>query len=164
MRWRIAIALFVCGLLLLGNVSGQEEAKSTTQPVRNTVDPNMIWNFQFEGKKRRGQFIELLRADEARGRALMITHLELRTRTSTRLAIVEHRKVGKKRKDGGFKKYIRRSELFSLGWPEATTQYVASGFSTLIGMKFEAGTRPAIEVTLGGGNMAVYAEGYWSRP
>lgn len=159
MRWRIAFALLVCSLFLLGNVSGQEEAKSTARPVRNIVDPDMIWNFHFEGKKKRGQFIEFLSAHEARGRTLMITHFELRTRTSTRVAIVEHRKVGTR-----FKKYIRRSELFSLGWPEATTQYVASGFSTLIGMKFGPRTRPAIEVTLGGGNMAVYAEGYWSRP
>ena len=76
MRSRIALALLVCGLLLLGNVWGQE-AKSTSRPLPNIVDPDMVWNFHFEGKKKRGQFIEFLSADEARGRTLMISYLDL---------------------------------------------------------------------------------------
>ena len=83
------------------------------------------------------------------------------------MAVVEHRKVARKKKFGGgkfWKKFLRRSELFSLGWRESSSQYTVSGFSLRVGMKFEPDVRPSLEITQGGGEMAVYAEGYWSRP
>ena len=109
----------------------------------------------------------MLTEKEARGRVLVITHMDLRIRQSTRVAVVEHRKVQRKKKFGGgkfWKKFLRRSELFSLGWRESSSQYTVSGFSLRAGMKFEADVRPALKITQGGGEMAVYAEGYWSRP
>ena len=167
MRWILAVAL--AGFFLFHTVSGQDESKTTAKPkspAPEVMDPSRVWNFHFEGKKRRGEFIEFLEAGESRGRTLMITHLELRVRTSTRAALIEHYQVARKKKNGGgmmWRKRLRRSELFSLGWPEATTQYMASGYGSLVGMKFDAANRPAIEITFGGGMMAVYAEGYWSR-
>ncbi len=145
----------------------KDEFKTTAKPPPDVYDPNLLWNFHFEGKKKKGTFVELLTEKEARGRVLVITHMDLRIRQSTRVAVVEHRKVQRKKKFGGgkfWKKFLRRSELFSLGWRESSSQYTVSGFSLRAGMKFEADVRPALEITHGGGEMAVYAEGYWSRP
>lgn len=176
MRLGPLLALF-CALVVgigLGVASGQEEGKderkTSARPptiTRDPLTPDRIWNFHFHGKKKRGEFVEFLDPNEGRQRHLMITHLEVRVRQSTRFQMVEHRKVKKRKSAGGgtrWKKHVRRSELFGLGWQDATSRYVASGYSSIVGMKFDPGTRPALEVTFGGGEMAVYAEGYWSTP
>ena len=150
-----------------GDKAGKDESKTTAKPPPDVYDPNLLWNFHFEGKKKKGDFVEFLTEKEARGRVLVITHMDLRIRQSTRVAVVEHRKVARKKKFGGgkfWKKFLRRSELFSLGWRESSSQYTVSGFSLRAGMKFEPDVRPSLEITHGGGEMAVYAEGYWSRP
>jgi len=51
----------------------------------------------------------------------------------------------------------------SVGDFDSTSKWVTSGFNTLVGMKFDPGTRPAIEVTQGSGEIWIYAEGYYSR-
>jgi hypothetical protein len=61
-----------------------------------------------------------------------------------------------------WKKSVRRSPLFSIGWLNGTTTYMATGYSSYVGMKFGPKSRPSIEITQGSGNMAVYAEGYWA--
>lgn len=145
-------------------VASAQESKTTAEPPpgRGGLDPELVWNFHYEGKKKGGEFLELLTPEEGRERALVITHLEMRVRQSTQVQVVEHRKVKRQGKEV-WEKAVRRSELFSLGTLDSTTQYIASGFDSTVGMRFDGGTRPALEITSGGGEMAVYAEGYWSR-
>jgi hypothetical protein len=163
-----SVALFAlsAGLavaVVLGIASAQD-TKTTAEPMpgRGGIDPDLVWNFHFEGKKKGGEFLELLTPEEGKERALVITHFEMRVRQSTQVQMVEHRKVKRQGKEV-WEKAVRRSELFSLGTLDSTTQYVASGFDSTVGMKFDGGTRPALEVTAGGGEMAVYAAGYWER-
>jgi hypothetical protein len=145
-------------------IATAQDTKTTAEPMpgRGGLDHALVWNFHFEGKKKNGEFVELLTPEEGKQRSLVITHLEIRVRQSTQVAVVEHRKVKRQGKEV-WEKAVRRSELFSLGTLDSTTQYIASGFDSTIGMRFDADTRPALEVTLGGGEMAVYAEGYWER-
>ncbi len=162
--WTAFALLALLGLAVVLPRALAQETKSTTDkaPARIVVlDPDQIWNFHWEGKKKSGEFLELLDRLDPEGRRLTITHLELRVRQSTRVQIVQHRKAPQEK---SWRKTVRRSELFSLGNLDSTTQYIASGFSTLVGMTFDAYSRPALEVTQGGGEMAVYAEGYWSKP
>ena len=168
MQRMVLIALAVGLVVGLGIAWGQEEERKTTAdspPPTFPPAPGDIWNFHFYGKKKRGDVIEFLEANELQQRYLIITHLEIRVRQSTRVQLIEHRKKKKRKSAGGgthWVKTVRRSELFSLGWQDSTSKYVASGYSTYVGMKFEPRIRPAIEVTFGGGEMAIYAEGYWS--
>ncbi len=155
-------------VVALGLVLAQEpgESKSTTERLRRETpweNPSLIWNFHYEGKKREGDFLELLAPDEGRGRTLVITQISVRMRQSTRWQVVEHRPARKQGKEA-WEKVIRRSELFSLGWQESTSQYLGVGLGGLPGMKCDPGTRPAIEFTEGSGDVAVYAEGIWSAP
>jgi len=183
MRTRFGMALAcllaaVFGLMLGGVAAGEEEedpkaderkttARPTVQPPPTAIDVDLIWNFYYQGKKRKGDVVEFVQLDapEHHGRTLVITHLDMRTRQSTRAQIVEYRKE-KSRRAGRpvWKKMVRRGEAFSMGWQDSTSQWVASGFSSLVGMKFGPGTRPSLEITHGSGDIWVYAEGYWSSP
>ena len=84
-------------------------------------------------------------------------------RQSTRIRVIEHSEASRRHGKPVWKKTVRRSELFSLGRVESTSRWVASDYDSQTGLKFLAGTRPALEITQGGGEMAIYAEGYWSR-
>lgn len=162
--WTAFALLAVLGLAMALPRAVGQETKSTTEklPARIVVlDPDEIWNFNWEGKKKSGQFLELLPDLDKQGRRLTITHLELRVGQSTEVQVVQHRKGPQERQ---WKKTVRRGPLFSLGMLDSTTRYVASGYSSLVGMAFDEYCRPAIEVTEGGGDLAVYAEGYWSKP
>jgi len=156
------LCLMLLGLFL-GVAFSQEESKTSEKrapTLREAVDTDRIWSFHFEGSKQKGEFLELARPDkeaEGEGRTLVITHLEVRQRQTMRWRFVEHRKEG-----SSWKKIMRRSELFSLGWLDGTTKYMASGYSSFVGMKFGPESRPAIEIRQGSGDMAVYAEGYWA--
>lgn len=172
MRLRLDVAL-ICllaggfGYLLSSTATG-DETNTTADPLPQRVSVDQIWNFHHHEKVRKGQFIELAKLDtqKSQGRSLVITHLEVRTRQSMRVQVVEHRRDPVKvQRDGKpyWNKKIRRGEGFSLGELDHTTQQVRSGYSTLVGMKFDPGTRAALEVTQGSGPIWIYAEGYWSR-
>ena len=160
----VAVVCAAAVALLWQSAVGQEETKSTADPIPGRYDQRLIWNFHFRGKKRRGEVLELVKPEEMVGRTLVITKLELRMRQSTRLQVIEHQKIGERRGKPIWKKRVRRSDLFSIGTIDSTSKWVVSDYSSLYGLKFEPGSRPAVEVTLGGGEMAIYAEGYWSRP
>ena len=160
----LALAL---GLLAGGRLARGEDPKTSAKRLPDTIDVDLIWNFYWEGQKKRGDILELARLDakENAGKTLVITHLETRTPQSMRLQVVEHRKP--RSKSGGklkWKKTIRRGEAFSLEFITATSEYAGSAYASLIGMRFAPGTRPGIEITRGNGEIYVYAEGYWSRP
>jgi len=153
--------LFVLGLSL-GVALSQEETKTVTaDPVlRPSLDVGRMWSFHFEGQQKNGEFLELAQPDaerEGKGRTLVITHLEVRQRQTMRWRFVEHRKEG-----NAWKKIMRRSEYFSLGWLDGTTKFMASAYDSNVGMKFGPQSRPGIEIRQGSGEMAVYAEGYWA--
>lgn len=142
-----------------------QETKTVAEHPNTQIDTRNIFNFHFEGKKKRGEFIELTKPDEGKGRVLVITKLDVRMRQSTRFKVVEHEKIGETRKGKPkWKKRTRRSELFSVGQLEQYSKWLVVDYNSLHGMKFEKGMRPAIEISFGGGDMAVYAEGYWSHP
>ena len=159
----VAVVCAAAVALLWQSAVGQEETKTTADPIPGRYDQRLIWNFHFHGKKRRGDVLELVKPEDMRGRTLVVTKLELRMRQSTRVRVIEHEKVGERRGKPVWKKRIRRSELFSIGTIDSTSKWVVSDYDSLYGLKFAPGSRPAVEVTFGGGEMAVYAEGYRSR-
>ena len=158
----LLIALLCVGVVPISlPVSAGSETR--THPQNDRIDTSMIWNFHFEGRKRNSDFLELVGAKEGRNRTLVITKLEMRMRQSTRIRVIEHSQAGERGGKPVWKRTVRRSELFSLGTVESTSKWVVSDYDSQIGLKFKPGTRPALEITQGGGEMAIYAEGYWSR-
>ena len=165
MRTGIA-ALLVCLVAVMAQ--GSEETKTsepTPQPMlRESIQLDRMWSYHFEGKQRKGEILELARPDEmrrGRGRTLVITHLEIRMRQTMRLSVIEHERIRLKGKDK-WKKILRRSELFSMDRLDNTSKFMMSHYKSDVGMKFGHDSRPALEITQGGGDMAVYAEGYWA--
>lgn len=165
MRIGIAVLLVFLGAVM---AQGSEETKTSErtpgQIIRQPVTTDRMWSFHFEGKKRKGEFLELAQPDAQRqneGRTLIITHLEVRMRQTMRTSVVEYQKTRVRGKDG-WKKKLRRSELFSIGYLDGTTKYARSEYKSDVGMKFGPDTRPSLQITQGGGDMAVYAEGYWA--
>lgn len=173
MRTGIAIVLVFLGAVMAQGSEATKETKTSerkAQPMlRESIPLNRMWSFHFEGKKRKGEFLELAQPDAERsksGRTLIITHLEIRMRQTMRLAVVEHQKIAVKgasqKGKTKWKKILRRSELFSIGYLDGTTKYAVSKYSSELGMTFGQTSRPSLEITQGGGDMAVYAEGYWA--
>jgi len=165
MRTGIAVLLVFLGAVI---AQGSEETKTSERKpgrlLRQPIYTDQMWNFHFEGKKRKGDILELAQPDAEReneGRTLVITHLEIRMRQTMRLSVIEHQKIRHQGKDG-WKKVLRRSELFSVGWLDGTTKYAVSQYKSDVGMKFGPKSRPSLQITQGGGDMAVYAEGYWA--
>jgi len=165
MRTGIAVLLVFLGAVM---AQGSEETKTSERKpgpmLRQGMSTAQMWSFHYEGKQKKGEFLELAQPDAQRqneGRTLIITHLEVRMRQTMRAAVVEHSKTRVRGKDG-WKKKLRRSELFSIGWLDGTTKYAVSQYKSDVGMKFGPTTRPSLEITQGGGDMAVYAEGYWA--
>ncbi|MHC4550879.1 MAG: hypothetical protein ACYTEZ_19155 [Planctomycetota bacterium] len=171
MRLRLKIllgaALAVAGFVVWLAPAAAQEAKSTTRPPPDTIDVRLIWNFYFDGEKKRGEFVELERLDAKQhaGRSLVITRLETRTAQGVRLQVVEWRK--KENMGGGkpaWDKTVRRGDPFSADFLTQSTEFAGSRYVSETGMRFDPGTRPTIEVTRGSGRILVHAEGYWSRP
>ena len=132
--------------------------------LRQSIQLDRLWSYHFEGKQRKGEFLELAQPDAMRrgkGRTLVITHLEVRMRQTMRLSVVEHERIRVKGKDK-WKKILRRSELFSMGRLDNTSKFMISNYTSDIGMTFGPDSRPSLEIRQGGGDMAVYAEGYWA--
>ena len=128
-----------------------------------------IWNFHYAGKKRRGDVLELVQLDDPKyaGKALVITHLEMRIPQSMRVELEEFvQEPDKKQRDGkpAWARKVKRSEPFSAGQLDSTTEWLIVNYDSNTGIVFDPGTRPSIEITFGGGELAVWAEGYWATP
>jgi len=172
MRTEFGVALLSLGLAL-GVVFAQEkETKSTAKPIPEQppayprVDVDSVWHFHYEGKQRKGDLLQLAdpEGEEGQGRTLVITQLEVRMRVTMRARLVSHHRLDtKKNGKNVWAKEIVRSELFSLGWLDGTSKYMAWNYSGWVGIPFAVGTRPSLEFRQGGGDIAVYAEGYWVR-
>ena len=170
----LAFALAVgLGFLLGGSPAARAQDTTPEQaapppalPGVGVLDPDRIWNFHFDGKKRKGDFLELaaLDAPEHRGRVLVLTHLVMSLPHGTRVEVVEFHRDGAEegQEKAPWKKRVRRSEAFSAGWVDSTSKGVLTGQSSLVGLKFGPMTRPTLAITQGGGDIAVYAEGYWA--
>ncbi|HEX5136144.1 MAG TPA: hypothetical protein VFY93_04170 [Planctomycetota bacterium] len=167
------VALGALGAIALVSALGaQETQKPVTAPPTTALlpDASLIWNYYYSGKKKRGDVIELERLDDPAhgGKALVITHIEIRMPQSTRMELQEYRQdPQKKQRDGspGWTKAVRRGEaLTSTGFIDSTSQWVLAGYGSLVGCVFDPGTRPSLEVTFGGGDVEIWAEGYWATP
>jgi len=128
-----------------------------------------IWNFRYAGKKRRGDVIEMAQLDDPKhsGKALVITHLEMRIPNSVRIELEEFRQDGdKKQRDGKplWARKVRRSDAFSVGILDSTSEWIMVNYDSHTGIVFDPGTRPSLELTLGTGNVEIWAEGYWATP
>lgn len=168
MRRGIGIAsLLVLGMTLGVAFSQDDGAKPETKTTaedpsrpRDRLRPDQMWNYHYEGKVKKGGFLELAQPDqenEGKGRTLVITSLEVRQPQSMRWRLVEHVKAGKE-----WKKIMRRSELFSQGWLDGTSKNMVAAYWGWVGMKFGHESRPSIEIRQGSGDVAVYGEGYWA--
>ena len=166
MRLGIGIVVLCVGLVL-GVVFAQEETKTVAPPVveQPPVIPRVavdnIWRYHYEGKKGKGEFLEIAdpEGEVGKGRTLVITNMDVRMRQTMRASLIQHVRTAKQR----WKKEVVRSELFSIGWLDGTTKFMAWNYSGWVGMRFKPGTRPALAFTQGSGDLAVYAEGYWVR-
>ena len=143
----LLIALVCCVIAGFGGwqVATGQETKTVAEQPNTQIDTRNIFNFHFEGKKKRGDIIELTKPDEGRGRVLVITKLDVRMRQSTRFKVIEHEKIGEKRNGKSkWKKRLRRSELFSHGQIESASKWIVVDYTSLHGMKFEKGMRPSL--------------------
>jgi len=155
--------------LVLGVVFAQEKETTTTEkavpvkqrPVTPRIDVDSIWRYSYEGKQSKGSFLQLADPDgeEGGGRTLVITQIEIRMRQTMRVRLVSHKKLD----DGGWKREVVRGELLSVGWLDTTSKYMASAYSGWVGIQFKPGTRPSLEFRQGGGDITIYAEGYWAK-
>jgi hypothetical protein len=163
------------GLILLGaiaavtlvSVLGAQDAPSA--PGARAPDASHIWNFHFEGKKKRGDVIELVQLDDPKysGKALVITHLELRLSQSMRTELeLFWQETDKKQRDGKpmWTRKVLRGEAFSAGFIDSTSEWIIVNYDSNTGIVFAPFTRPSIEITFGAGDMEVWAEGYWANP
>ncbi len=128
-----------------------------------------IWNYHYAGKKRRGDVIEMIQLDDPKysGKALVITHLEMRIPNSVRVELEEFRQdPGKKQRDGKplWSRKVRRGEAFSAGILDSTSEWIIVNYDSNTGIVFDPSTRPSLELTFGSGDVAIWAEGYWATP
>jgi hypothetical protein len=159
----VSLALAVALLCTLLFAQGGEE--KTAAPPPNTLDTRLLWNFYWQGTKRKNDVLELLDPKEARGRSLVITHLETRASASMRYQVIQHRRLAvQPGAKPAWKKEVRRGDAFSSTFITASTEWAGATYDSFTGMVFEKDTRPALEITLGNGDLWVYAEGYWSGP
>src|SRR5262245_44495030 len=113
-----------------------------------------LWNFRFAGKKRRGEVIELAQLDDPKhaGKALVITHLELRIPQSMKLELEEFvQEPDKKQRDGKpmWTRKVKRGDPFSAGLLDSTSEWIVVNYDSNTGIVFSPGTRPSLELTLG---------------
>jgi len=170
MRPRYAFLALALGLALLVTMlfaQDDGEHKTTTAPPPGTIDTHLLWNFYFRGTRKKGDVLELAQLDgkESRGRSLVVTRIETRTPASMRFQVIEHRLVpAQPGAKPAWKKEVRRGDAFSADFITASTEWAGSSYDSFTGMLFSPNTRPALEITLGNGELCVYAEGYWSGP
>jgi hypothetical protein len=168
---RITLGIAALGILaavtLVSVLRAQEEEKKSVTPHAGAPDASHLWNFHFAGRKKRGDVIEMAQLDDPKhsGHALIVTHMELRLRQSMRMELVEFRPDAKKKQPDGkpmWNKTTRRSEAFSAGVIDSTSEWVMVNYDTYTGTVFDPGTRPSLEVTFGSGEIEIWAEGYWA--
>ncbi len=171
MRNNLGLVAFgaLAALVLVSVLGAQEERPSVAPLPARMTDASLIWNFYYTGKRNKGDVIELVQLDDpsCSGKALVITHIEICMPQSTRMELQEYRKDPEKKREGklAWSKEVRRGEaLTSTGFRDSTSQWLLAGYGSLTGIVFDPGTRPSLEVTFGGGDVEVWAEGYWATP
>jgi hypothetical protein len=160
-------ALGVVAAITLVSVLDAQDAPAS--PGAQAPAASQLWNYHYEGKKRRGDVIELAQLDDPKygGKSLVITHLEMRIPNSMRIELEEFRQEpDKKQRDGkpAWARKVRRGAAFSAGFLDSTSEWIIVNYDSNTGIVFDAGTRPSLELTLGGGELEVWAEGYWAAP
>ncbi len=161
------VALGTVAAVTLVSVLSAQDTPAT--PGAQAPSASGIWNYHYEGKKRRGDVIELVQLDDPKysGKALVITHLEMRLPQSMRIELEEFRQEpDKKQRDGkpAWARKVRRGAAFSAGFLDSTSEWIIVNYDSNTGIVFDAGTRPSLELTLGGGELEIWAEGYWATP
>jgi len=163
------------GLLVLGAlvavplVSVLDAQDAPGSPHAQSPSASQIWNFHFEGKKKRGDVIELAQLDDPKygGKALVITHLEMRIPQSMRFEVEEFwQEPDKKQRDGkpAWARRVLRGSAFSAGILDSTSEWIIVNYDSNTGIVFAPATRPSIELTFGNGELEIWAEGYWAAP
>jgi len=160
-------ALGVVAAITLVSVLDAQDAPAS--PGAQAPAASQLWNYHYQGKKRRGDVIELAQLDDPKygGKALVITHLEMRIPNSMRIELEEFRQEpDKKQRDGkpAWARKVRRGAAFSAGFLDSTSEWIIVNYDSNTGIVFDAGTRPSLELTLGGGELEVWAEGHWAAP
>jgi hypothetical protein len=156
----------VAAVTLVSVLAAQDAPVAPGGPVPSASG---IWNFHFAGKKRRGDVIELVQLDDPKysGKALVLTHLEMRIPNSMRIELEEFRQdPDKKQRDGKpfWTRNVRRGWAFGTGILDSTSEWIMVNYDSNTGMVFDPGTRPSVELTLGSGDLEIWAEGYWATP
>jgi hypothetical protein len=165
---RNTLGLAALGLVVAVTlVSVLDAQDSPSAPA--TPSASDIWNFHFTGKKRRGEVIELVQLDDPKhgGKALVITHLEMRIPNSMKIELAEFvQEPDKKQRDGkpAWARKVKRGDPFSAGFHDSTSEWLIVNYDSNTGIVFSPGSRPSLELTLGGGDLEVWAEGYWATP
>jgi hypothetical protein len=163
------IGLLVLGALVAIVLVSALDAEDTPASSPGFPSASRIWNFHFAGKKKRGDVIELAQLDDPKygGKALVITHLEMRLSPSVRVQLQEHwQEVDKKGRDGKplWGRRVIRDEAFSAGVIDSTTEWVIVHYDSNTGIVLAPATRPSLEVSFGNGDVEIWAEGYWAAP
>jgi len=167
---RNTLGLLVVGAIVaVALVSVLDAQDSPASPAARMPSASQLWNFHFEGKKRRGDMIELVQLDDPKygGKALVMTHLELRIPQSMRVQLWEYWQEPDKRQRDAKPQWARRvlrGEAFSAGKIDSTSDWIIVNYDSTTGIVFAPATRPSLELTFGGGNLEVWAEGYWTEP
>lgn len=161
--------LIVGALVAVPLVSVLDAQDAPASPHAQLPSASQIWNFHFAGKKRRGDVIELVQLDDAKygGKALVVTHLEMRIPQSMRVQLEEFwQELDKKQKDGkaAWSRRTVRGEAFSAGVIDSTSEWILVSYDSNTGIVFAPATRPSLEITFGGGDLEIWAEGYWATP
>ena len=154
----------VAAITLVSVLDAQDAPASPQAP-----NASRIWNFHFAGKKRRGDVIEMAQLDDPKygGKALVVTHLEMRIPQSMKIELEEFRQeADKKQRDGkpAWARKVRRGTPFSAGILDSTSEWIIVNYDSNTGILFDPGTRPSLELMLGSGELEIWAEGYWANP
>jgi hypothetical protein len=162
------LALGAVAAVALVSVLGAQETPSSPG-MQPKPSASALWNFHFLGKKRRGDVVELIQLDDPKfsGKALVMTHLEMRMPQSIRLELTEYwQEPDKKQRDGkpAWARKPVRSDRFSAGVLDSTSEWLIANYDSNTGIVFDANTRPSLEVTFGSGDIEIWAEGYWATP
>lgn len=160
-------ALGAVAAITLVSVLDAQDAPAS--PGAQAPSASRIWNFHFAGKKRRGDVIEMAQLDDPKhgGKALVVTHLEMRIPNSMKIELEEFRQEpDKKQRDGkpAWARKVRRGYPFSAGILDSTSEWIIVNYDSNTGILFDPGTRPSLELTLGSGELEIWAEGYWANP
>jgi len=159
------VALGVIVAIALVSVLGAQDVPAS--PATQAPSASTIWNFHFAGRKRRGDVIELVQLDDPKygGKALVMTHLEMRIPQSTRVQLEEFWQAPDKKQREGKSAWARRvirGDPFSAGFLDSTTEWIIVNYDSNSGIVFAPATRPSLEVTFGGGEVEIWADGYWT--